>query len=318
MDKQWMWYRRGVYLALLLLFILMPLMLKRYHMTALGTGLFYVLLGLSLNLITGFAGRISICHGAFFGIGAYACGLLIVKTGMHFWPALFLGTVITGIITFLVGIPFVRTKGPYFAIGTLCFGAIVSLIILNWVSLTGGISLRGISSPAGIGSLTFRTMGTYYYLLLVVVLLYIFVSHRLFHSRVGRALIAIREDEVLAECTAVNARNYKLMAFTVAGLLAGFAGGLYAGYMRAIDPGLAGIGHSFTILAMLIVGGSGTISGAIIGPLILWLLPEFLMVAADFRLLIYGGFLLLVIIFMPQGITGQLRMISPAIGRWLP
>jgi len=303
---------------LFIFFALVPFLFKGYYLTALGMGLFYVLLGLSLNLVTGFAGSISICHGAFYGIGAYACGLLIVKTGMTFWPAFVLGTVITGIISFLVGIPFVRTKGPYFAIGTLCFGAIVSLIILNWVSLTGGISLRGITSPGGLGIVKFKGMTNYYYLLFAAVLLYIYINHKLRNSRVGRALIAIREDEELAECTGVNTRWYKLLAFSVAGLLAGLAGGLYAGYMRAIDPGLASIGHSFTILAMLIVGGTGTISGAIFGPLLLWLLPEFLMVAEDFRLIIYGVFLLLVILFMPRGIAGQLKYSLPNISKWIP
>jgi branched-chain amino acid transport system permease protein len=307
-----------VYGALLVFLILLPFLMKGYYLIVVGNALFYVLLGLSLNIITGFAGRISICHGAFYGIGAYACGLLIVKTGMAFWPALVLGTIITGILSFLVGIPFVRAKGPYFAIGTLCFGAIVSIILLNWVSLTGGVSLRGIDGPTGIGIFSLHTMKTYFYLLLAMVLFYIYINYRILHSRVGRALVAIREDETLAECIAVNVKLYKLFAFTCAGLLAGLAGGLYAGHMGAIDPGLAAIAHSFIILIMLVVGGAGTISGAIIGPLLLWILPESLMFADEFRLLIYGVILLVIIIFLPRGIAGQLRTLSPAIARWLP
>jgi branched-chain amino acid transport system permease protein len=310
--------RTMVYLAVLGLFLAMPFMIKRYYLTVLGTGLFYVLLVLSLNIITGFAGRISICQGAFYGIGAYACGLLVVKSSIAFWPALVLGTMLTGFMAFLVGIPFVRAKGPYFAIGTLCFGAIVSLVLLNWVSLTGGISLRGIKGPQGFGFIDFATMNTYYYLLLIMVVIYIFINHKLLNSRTGRALIAIREDETLAECIAVNTTGYKLFAFTCAGLLAGLTGGLYAGYMGTIDPGIAGIGNSFIILIMLVAGGSGTISGAIIGPLLLWVLPELLMFADEFRVLIYGIILLLIIIFMPKGIAGQLGALSPTIAKWLP
>jgi branched-chain amino acid transport system permease protein len=244
-----------------------------------------------------------------------------VREILPFWPALVVAIIGTGILGILVGIPMLRTRGPYFAIGSMCLGIIVSLVLLNWQSLTGGTSLGGIPGPGqlkiGGWVIDFLSNKVYYYFVLIFVVLTIFIVNRLIYSRVGRAFMAIREEEELAEAIGVNPMRFKVLSFAIGAMLAALAGSLYAGYMGAIDPDIASVGMSFNLLVMVLVGGSGTMAGSVIGTVLLWMIPEWLQAAQQYRPLIFGFILLLIIIFMPRGIVGWLRAIHPKIAEWI-
>lgn len=275
---------------------------------------------MSLDLLYGYTGLVSFGHAAFFAIGGYSCGILQVKAGMSYFPALILATILTCLFATIIGWPLLRIRGPYFALGTLALGLMVTVIIHNWDSLTGGVSLSGIPFPPSLNFsglvIDFSSKETYYYFVLLFVFLTIFFIQRLTHSRVGRALQSIRENEDLAEALGINILHYKLVAFVFAGTIAAVAGGLYASYMGSIEPAIGNL--SFPLMVMIVVGGPHTISGEIVGPLLLWFLPEFLEAAQVYRPLFYGVILLLVIILMPAGIAGKIRSLHPRLVKWIP
>lgn len=315
--------RKLIYLLLGLLVILLPFLIRSnywmYMFTLVGI---YIILVASLDLIYGYSGLVSLGHGAFFGLGAYACGILQVKLGISFLPALVLGTLFTCFSSAVMGWPMLRIKGPYFALGTMALGLMVTIVIHNWDSLTGGVSLSGIPLPPEIHfwgwTVDFSSKRTYYYLVLLFVFLTIFLIRRLTRSRPGRAFQSIRENEDLAEALGVHILRYKLIVYVIASTMAAFAGGLYACYMGSIEPEIAGGHMSFNLLVMIVVGGARTVTGEIVGPLLLWFLPEFLEAAQVYRPLFYGLILLIVILLMPMGIAGKLRSLHPRIAQWIP
>ena len=323
MGKKFISVKFWVYSALLGLAIALPWGLpgRYYIFLATMVGIFLILVT-SLNLVVGYTGQISLAHGAFYGIGAYACGILQVRGILSFWPAMVVAVIFTGVLGILIGLPMLRTRGPYFAIGTMCLSIITSLVLLNWQSLTGGTSLGGIPGPGqpkiGGWQIDFYSPQIYYYLVLIFVVLTVFVVYRLVNSRVGRAFMAICQEEELAEAIGVNPMKFKVMSFSIGALLAGLAGSLYAGFMGAIDPEIASVGMSFNLLVMVLVGGSGTMWGSMLGTVLLWLLPEALQAAEEFRPLIFGFILLVIIIFMPRGIVGRIRAIHPKVAEWIP
>jgi branched-chain amino acid transport system permease protein len=215
-----------------------------------------------------------------------------------------------------------RVKGPYFAMGTLAMGTMVTIVIHNWDSMTGGVSLSGIPLPPTIDLLgwkiAFSSKRAFYYLVFSVVFVSIFLIRRLNRSRVGRAFQAIRENSDLAEALGVDILRYKLISYVIASTIAGFAGGLYATYMGSIEPEIAGGHMSFQLLVMIVVGGARSITGEVVGPLLIWFLPEFLEAAQAYRPLFYGLVLLVVIIFMPSGIAGKVRSLHPRLAPWIP
>jgi branched-chain amino acid transport system permease protein len=282
----------------------------------------YIILVASLDLIYGYTGLVSLGHAAFFGIGAYACGILQTKLGFSFLPALLLGSLFTCIVSAVLGWPMLRIKGPYFALGTLALGLMVTIVIHNWDSLTGGVSLAGIPLPPVtqfLGyTIDFSSKRTYYYFVLLFVFLALFFIRQITHSRPGRAFQSIRENADLAEALGVEILRYKLIAYVMASTIAGVAGGLYASYMGSIEPEIAGGHMSFHLLVMIVIGGARTITGEVVGPLLLWFVPEFLEATQVYRPLFFGFILLVVIIFMPMGIAGKLRSLHPRISRWIP
>jgi len=282
----------------------------------------YIILVASLDLLYGYTGLVSLGHGAAYGIGAYACGILQVKFGYSFLPALVGGTIFTGVFSAIIGWPMLRIKGPYFAMGTLAMGSMVTIVIHNWDSLTGGVSLSGIPLPPVVQfmglTIDFAEKRPYYYLVIFFVFLSLFLIRRLNHSRVGRAFQSTRENGDLAESLGVNILRYKLISYVIASTMAGFAGGLYACYMGSIEPEIAGGHMSFELLVLIVVGGARSITGEIVGPLLLWFLPEFLEAAQVYRPLFFGLVLLFVIILMPTGIVGKVRTLHPRLVRWIP
>ena len=315
--------RRWIYVILGATVALLPFIIQSnywlYMFTILGI---FIILVSSLDLLYGHTGLVSLGHAAFFGIGAYSCALLQLKFGLPFLVSLFLGTILTTFLAAIIGWPMLRIRGPYFALGTLALGTIITIIIYNWDSLTGGVSLSGIPVLPEVQilglSVDFSSKRSYYYIIYSSLFIIVFFLHRLINSRTGRAFASIRENQDLAQAHGINVLRYKLISFSTASAISAIAGALYANYMGAIEPGIAGSHMSFNLLVMIVVGGAGTITGAIIGPMLLWFVPELLEAAQAYRPLFFGLLLLIVIIFMPSGIAGKARTMGPRIARWIP
>lgn len=259
-----------------------------------------------LNILAGYTGYLSLAHAGFFAIGAYALGLLTVKAEVGFWLALFLAPIITTIIGFGIGLIALRTKEHFFAIYTLCVGYVIYLLIDKWDSLTEGVrGLMGIPLPSDIGPISFESNIAQYYFILVVLLFSIFVIYRIVNSIVGRKLVAIRNSEQLALSLGISTKKNKLLAFVLSTFFAGLAGALYASFIRFLGPDIGSTNITFDLLMYLIVGGIGTLSGPIIGTLLVVWLSQNLQFLQDFRMLIFGPLLALLIIFSPRGIVGM-------------
>ena len=269
-----------------------------------------IILASSLNIINGLAGQFSLGHAGFMGIGAYTCVLLVMRYKMPFLLGLLCGTGLAGLLGAVIGYPSLRLRGHYFVIVTFICGIIFTLFFTNLVSITKGpMGIPGIP-PARIGagegwSIVFKSKIAYYYLVLLFIFLTVYVKHRLNHSRMGKVLLAIREDEDLGKSLGMNTHAYKVGAFVISTAFAGLAGGLYAHYIRFIGPDSFTMLHSFYLFVMNLIGGSGTIAGPIIGSLLLTVIDELsqLLQPALARIL-FGVFLILVILYMPKGIMG--------------
>jgi branched-chain amino acid transport system permease protein len=309
--------------------VVIPLVISnKYYLNILIMSGIWSIVALSLNLILGYTGQVNLAHGAFFGIGAYASALLMLKLHMNFWLALPLASAVAGFFGFLIGLPALRTRGSYFAIGTMCFNIIVTLIVDRWEGLTEGArGLMGIPGPAPIplpggGEIAFKTQAAQYYLVLAFLLLTLFVLRRTMHSLVGRTFRAIRGNEELAEAVGIHPMKTKLLSFTISCFFAGVGGVLYASYIGFLSPELTDYHVSFDALIYIMIGGVGTLAGPIIGTLLIVTLPETLHIAAEYRLLFYGLILILMIIYLPRGIVGAVKDLKGRRGKeeveWKP
>jgi len=274
----------------------------------------FAIFALSLDIIVGYLGELSLGHAAFFAIGAYVSALLGVNLEWSFWVTLPFAALVTGLIGILIGIPSFRVKGPYFAIVTLGFAQIIGLVITNSISITRGpMGITKIPAPKlslpFLPKVEFNTELSYYYVVLSLIVVSVFITLRMIGSRSGRAIVAIRENDVLAESIGINIYRYKLFAFGISTMLAGVSGAAYAHYFRVITPHLADLYYMSNALIMVVVGGAGSVAGALIGAFIFTILPEVLRIVEDTRLIIFGVILLLSIIFLPQGVSGALRSV---------
>lgn len=308
--------KKWPYLLLLLLALFFPLLgPSRFIYTLVIISGIWSVAALSLNLILGFTGQASLAHGAFFGIGAYAVGIMTARLGLSFWIALPLAALLSAAIGFLIGLPALRTKGPYFAISTLSFGVIVFIVAGNWVELTGGhMGLPGIPRPTPIplplvGELAFTTPVARYYLVLFFVLLTLWVMHRVVFSLQGYSFMAIRNNEPLAEAVGINSFRNKMLSFVVAGFFAGLAGGLYAVQMGALSPFVTHYMHTFTMIIYLLLGGVATLAGPVIGAFAVPLLTDYLHAIGPYRMVLFGAILIVVMVYFPRGLMGGLSAI---------
>jgi len=274
----------------------------------------YIILTLSLNLIVGYTGLPALGHAAFSCIGAYTSSLLALNMGLSPWIGLLTGACVAAFSGVVIGYPAVRLKGDYLALATFGLGVIVYSIAKNWVSLTRGP--MGLPGIPGFSILGFELSGIWSYLLLVsvFVILTIFVIKRIVDSPFGRILRSIREDEIASESLGKDTTKYKLLVFIIGAFFAGIAGSLYAHYITFIDPSSFTVMESITILLMVIFGGMGSISGSVVGAVILVVLPELLRflgmpssIAAPMRQMIYGLLLVMLMLKRPQGIMGAYR-----------
>lgn len=294
--------------GILLVTVLLPLVITDdYVLRILIMSGIFVMLTLSLNLVTGFTGQFCLGWAAFYGIGAYTSALLTMKAGLSFWLAMPLGGFMAALFGLLLGLPTMRLKEIYLAITTLGFGEIIRLIMLNWTDLTrGSMGLPGIPAPS-ILSYEFSSNQSYYYFILALVLITVAAMRRLIDSRTGRALIAIREDELAAKSMGIDVTAYKMLAFAVGAFFAGLAGSFYAHYTSFIDPHTFSFTESIAILAMTVLGGLGSINGSILGAVMLTVVPELLRGIAEYRLIVFGLIMMAVMLLRPQGIFGKAR-----------
>jgi branched-chain amino acid transport system permease protein len=277
-----------------------------YHWHLLVLAGIFVLMALGLDLVLGYVGELSLGHAAFFGVGAYATALLTLHFALVFPLDLLLACAISGVFGVAVGYPSLRLKGPYFAIATLGFAEILRLVALNWVGLTRGpMGLPGIPSASVFG-FVFDSGLRYYYLMLALVIGAILITRRLLTSVLGYGFLATRENDELALAVGVSPFRCKLIAFGVGMMFTGAAGSLYARYVHFVDPSALSFFFTYTVAAMVIVGGQGSIRGTIIGAIAFTLLPEYLRVNETYRLPAFGVLVILSIIFMPEGINGVL------------
>jgi branched-chain amino acid transport system permease protein len=300
--------QRNIISFFLLFAILFPFMTQNDYFIHVMTLSFIWMIGVyGLNLLAGYTGYLSLAHAGFFAIGAYSLGLLTVKAGLNFWLAFLLSLVITGVLGLLLGLIALRTKEHFFAIYTLCVGYIIYLVIDKWDSLTEGVrGLIGIPAPGKIGPITFDTEIHQYYLVLFFLLVVVFVMYRIIHSLSGRTYIAIRNSEDLAQTIGISTMKNKLTVFVLSTIFAGLSGALYASFVRFIGPDIGSISIIFDLLTYLLVGGIGTLSGPIVGTLIIIWLSQKLQSFEDNRMLIFGPVLTLLIIFYPRGVVGAI------------
>jgi branched-chain amino acid transport system permease protein len=274
----------------------------------------YSLLGISVNLIVGYIGEVSLGHAAFFGLGAYASAILSKNVSLSVFLSIPLAVGFTGAIGLFIGYLALRLKGPYFAITTLAFAEIVRLIVTNWVDLTRGpmgftqIPPLALKIP-GFGEWKMISEFHYYYFVLALVLFVLWVVYNLVRSPTGRTFLAIREHEALARSVGIGPFRFKVLAFVISTMIAGLAGGAYAHYFRIISPDIHTAYYSAIPLMMVMVGGRGTFWGPLLGALLFAVLPELFRTAGTIRMVVFASFLLAAIVYMPEGIAVRIQEI---------
>ncbi|MFA7302562.1 MAG: branched-chain amino acid ABC transporter permease [Candidatus Paceibacterota bacterium] len=283
------------------------------HLAILGS--IYVILGLSLNLVVGYTGLLSITQAAFYGIGAYTTAILLTVYDVNFFIALIIGCVITAGISLVIGHVLSKFKGDFYALGSFGFNIIVFSIFLNAQEITRGpLGIPGIGRPELFG---FSFSDNLSFLLLVVVAAGItfLISQFITESSFGRVLKAIREDEQAIQVFGYKTHHYKLAIFVVSAAMASVAGAFFASYITFIDPSTFTINESIFILSIIILGGLASLRGSVLGALFLILLPEALRfvgfpsdIAAQMRQLVYGALLVILMLYRPQGLVGEYKL----------
>jgi branched-chain amino acid transport system permease protein len=323
--------KRGVTIAWLLFLASVPVWLDNLYVlhVLIITGIF-IIAAMSLNLLLGYTGQLSLGHVAFFGIGAYTSSLTTLGFSVHLlpdwqvsadpkpvWLGMLLGTALAGLCGWAIGRLSFKVRGAYFVIVTVSFAEVIRLVALNWVELTQGpmalnnIPYLRLGNPGSFEISFLRKPANYYLVLAVAVACYIIIR-RLVHSRAGRAMIALRENEPLAASVGVDVTRTLVLATIVSAAMAGAAGTLYAHYVRIVDPDVFLFIYTVTMVIMVVTGGKGTLAGPVVGGLIFGLLPETLRtleIRAETQWVIYGVLMVLVVYFLPQGIV-------PAVRNW--
>jgi branched-chain amino acid transport system permease protein len=301
-SKRW---KLLAYALSLCVLCLLPLVAKNEYVIRIFVMVFiYGVLSLSLNFIVGFTGLLSFGHAAFYGIGAYTTAILMTRYGFGYPPALLAAGIVTFFFGLLLGLPVVRIRGDYLCLVTIAFGEIFRLLMQGWQSFSGGqMGIVAIPAPVILGY-RITANAQFYYLGLILMAITFLILLVLANSKVGRAMIAIREDELAASTMGINTGYYKLLNFAVGTASAGVAGSLFAVYMTVIAPVNFTLGESVLMIVMVIVGGLGSLPGAVVGAALLLFATELFREVYQYRLLIIGFIMLLVLLWHPQGIMG--------------
>ncbi|WP_294397033.1 branched-chain amino acid ABC transporter permease [uncultured Clostridium sp.] len=270
--------------------------INRYIKGLLTLSCINIIMAIALNLITGITGQLSLGNAGFMAIGAYTSVYFSVKVGTTFIISILLGAILAGVISIIIGIPTLKLKGDYFAITTLGVGEITRVLITNMDIVGGARGFTGIPTKT--------TLNVAYFAMILILIVVVNIAK----SSKGRALIAIRENEIAAEAMGVNIIKYKVTAFFIAALLTGFAGGLFAHYTGFIQPTNFNFMKSIEIVTFVVLGGMGSITGSVIAAIFLTILPESLRTLSDYRMVIYSLSLVILMIFRPQGLLGTLEI----------
>ncbi len=323
--------KRGLSIAWLVFLASIPIWLDDLYVlhVLIITGIF-IIAAMSLNLLLGYTGQLSLGHVAFFGIGAYASSLTSLGFSVHLlpdwqvtaepkpvWFGMLIGTALAGLCGWAIGRISFKVRGAYFVIVTVSFAEVIRLVALNWVELTQGpMALNNIPylrlGIPGWFELSFLRKPANYWLVLAVAVVSYIVIRRLVHSRAGRAMIALRENEPLASSVGVDVTRYLVLATVVSAAMAGAAGALYAHYVRIVDPDVFLFIYTVTMVIMVVTGGKGTLAGPVVGGIIFGLLPEGLrtfQIPPEAQWIAYGVLMVLVVYFLPEGIV-------PAVRNW--
>lgn len=295
---------KGLIAAGLATFLLLPQVSSIYQTTIFSAAFLYVMLALGLNIAVGIAGQLVLGYAAFYAVGAYTYGLMHAYFGLGFWACLPVGGLLATVAGLCLGFPVLRLRGDYLAIVTLGFGEITRLLLTNWSDFTGGNKgISGIPRPGLFGmDLNMEQSTIYvYYLAFLAAIVTIIVVSRLKNSRVGLALQAMREDEIAGEAMGIDLRKTKLAAFALGSCWAGFAGVLFAARNSYINPASFNFMESAMILSMVVLGGMGSIAGVALAAMLLALMPEYLRAFSEYRMLLFGALMVVMMIFRPQG-----------------
>jgi len=293
----------GFYLLALLIILLPQVFPENYYVTVVGVfAAFHIMLAVSLNLLMGYCGQISLGHAAFFGLGAYSSAILTTRYNVDPWIAMLSGMLLVFVIANIIARPILKLKGHYLAMATLGFGIIVHIIMVQTESITGG--------PDGLGEIPGLSFGEWavdsdirwYYISAICALVTILLSLNIIASRSGRAIRAVHGSEFAAQMMGIDTRKTKVTVFVFAAVLASLTGSLFAHQQNFISPDSFSFFFSIELVTMVVLGGMASTYGAVFGAILLTFLPELLVVFEDFEMLIYGAILMLVMIFMPQGL----------------
>jgi len=326
-------YTKTWFIILLALIVFVPPFLGEFQLYFLATLGIAILSAMGLNILTGYTGLISLGHAAFVGVGAYTCGLLIIRLGAPFYIAILGGGCMTALLGVIIGIPALRIKGLYLAIATLAFQFIANYTFVKWESMTGGGN--GINVPAPeFGSHVLNSNLEFYYIVLFFLVVGLWLVKNLFRCKYGRALMAIRDNDISAEVAGIPVFRYKILSFVISSFYAGVAGGLFGILLRSVGPDTFGLDRSIEYLAMVIIGGMGTVLGSILGAAFLVFIPEFLnwlvgflsnltdnpnavvILFSPLKMMVLGFLIMFFIHVEPTGLAGIWRRIRDYFKIW--
>lgn len=318
------------WLIIIALLLTVPLYVSNYWVGLLTLCAISAIGAIGLNILTGFTGQISIGVGAFLGVGGYTTAILTSTYGLSFWISLPLAGIVTALVGGLFGIPSLRLKGLYLAIATLAAQVIITFIISRWDSVTGGTAGMVLSRPT-LGSFSFMSNTSYYYLTIIILLLTVLYATNLLRTRVGRAFLAVRDRDIAAQIMGINLFYYKVLAFILSSFFVGIAGALLAHYTMIVSPELYNINVSIQYLAMILIGGLGSIFGSILGAAFITLLPvglnsvvdiltvympELYQMFSSFKEFVFGLAIILFLIFEPSGLAHIWQNIKKYFKLW--
>jgi branched-chain amino acid transport system permease protein len=290
----------------------LPLGLGIYPQHVLIVSLFYTMMACSWNLLAGYTGQVSFGHAAMAGIGAYTSGILAVKAGVNPWVGIAAGTVLAAVLGLALGALCLKMGGIYLSLTTLAFSQILHIVIVNEYDVTRGT--MGLQVPGLMGE--YSKLG-YYYIMLAAAVAVLAVIYRMIHSNLGLNFRAVQNDELAAKSVGVRVLHVRVLAFTVASAMAGFAGGLYGHYLLLITPEIPSLDLQFKVLAMTVIGGMGSLVGPVLGAFALNILEEYIRGYGEYHVLVFGLVALVVARFAPNGLLGlwrKLRRPAPAAG----
>lgn len=306
----------GIFLGTMLVIAAFPWLVKpvkaiSHYLDVMVFAGIFSLVSIGLSMLMGYGGQISMAQAAFFGIGAYTSGILTSHFGINPWAAMPVGILTSSLVAWLIGIPALRLKGHYLAMATLGFGVIVTIVLNEEVEWTGGPSGMGDIPGLSLAGVKINSEMAYYYLVWAMVFLALIFCFHILHSRVGRALRAIHEEEMAAEAMGVPTARFKIQVFVLGAALAALAGSLYTHYVTFLNPASFNLMWSIRFVLMVMVGGMQSLWGALLGTILMTFVGnEWLHVFADFEILAYGAILLLVALFLPRGLVSLMSLRS--------